>query len=362
MTIPITPGFIVNMGATLTFAGFVTGIIYFAALFARPLGSLLGDSFNKKWLLMGTTAITGVSILLYAFVPGVFWLLPNRILHGIFFSLSGTFSFALGTYYIPANRMGEGVGFLGVGQVLGRAIGPYAGIYLADNYSHELCFIVGGCILIAAGIAIVVIRYDQADSRPRGAAGLLPSKPISFNDLVAVKLLPNALFGGLLILGTGISNSYLVMLGIERNISNIGLFFIVNSLILLLSRPYLGKLADRRGVISAIIPGFAFTTLALATIAISGSIWTILIAAFFLALGGGALTAIQADCLNMLSPGQKTLATATYLVGLDIGVGFGQILGGISIEHLGFSATFAFSALLTFIGLVLYMLYKSKRL
>ena len=370
MTMPITPAFIVNMGATLSFAGFVTGLISFVALFTRPAASLVGDRYNKKWLLMASTLSTGVVVLFYAFLPGVFWLLPTRILHGIFFSISGTLSFALGAHFVPDKRMGEGIGYLGVGQVLGMPLGSNAGIYIVQNYSYELCFILSGIILVTAGLIIIVLRYDHPASAAPGSADMAAEKSVEisvkktgfkFNDLIALALLPNAIFAGLLMLGTGLSNSYLVMLGDERGISNIGLFFIVHAIVLLVSRPFLGKLADRRGVKYAIIPGFLFSAAAVMGISFSHALLPILFSALLMALGGGAFPAIQADCLKMLPGEKKALATGTFFIGIDTFMGISQIFGGVSIDYLGFSLSFRAVGILVLIGLVIYLFYSKRR-
>ena len=366
MTMPITPGYIVSMGATLAYAGLITGIISFVALFTRPVAGFIGDRLNKKWLLAASTFFMGLVMISYALLPGVAWLVPIRIFHGIFFSISGTLSFALGAHYIPENRIGEGVGFLGVGQVIGRAIGPVAGIYLAENYSYAFSFTVSGIVLAAAGLSIIALGYDHSVSAPPAsitpAAADKPARAsFRFNDLVAMALLPNAFFAGLLVLSNGVTNSYLVMLGAERNISNIGLFFIVNSIVLFVSRPVLGKLADNKGAVYTIVPGFILTAAAMAVVALSHTLWLVLISSFLLALGGGALPAIQADCLKMLPRERKSLAMGTYFIGLDIGMGIGQIFGGISIAYLGFTLTFSTVGAITLAGLGFYLLYWRRR-
>ena len=355
MAMPIIAGYIVNMGATLAFAGFITGLMAFVSLFTRPFASLLGDRLNKKKLLIVSTFATGVIMVFYAFVPGIMWLVPTRILHGIFFSVSGTLAFALGTYYIPGKRMAEGVGFLGVGQVIGRAVGPNTGIYLSENYSYELCFIISGIILVTAGLSIIAIRYEHSVSKTPGTADGKSSASFKFNDLIAVELLPNAFFAGLLVLGGGLANSYLVLLGAHRSISNIGLFFVVNALVTLAARPILGKLADRKGIAYTIIPGFILISMSMLVIAFSQSLWPLLFSAVLLAIGGGALPALQSECLRMLSPERKTLATGTYFIGLDTCIGLGTIIGGASIDYLGFGFTFGSVSFLMLAGLGIYL-------
>jgi MFS family permease len=361
MTLPITPGYAVSLGATLAFAGMITGVFSIIALFTRPLANIIGDRLNKKLLLLVFMPLTGVAVILYAFLPGIIWILPVRIAHGILFSLGGTLSFALGTGFIPMKRLGEGIGFLGVGQILGLALGPNIGLYMVNQYSYGLCFLVSGAVVIAAGLSVSVLRYDHAKPGPP-SDGKPVARTFHFRDMIAIELLPNAAFVAILATGSGLTNSYLAMLGVDRNITNIGIYFIVNAIVLLASRPLLGKLTDRKGAAYAVIPGYLFMALGMAFIGMSYSLWLILSASVFIAIGGGALTALQADCLKRLPRERKTVATGTYFIGMDIGIGTGQVFGGIVIGSLGFGAAWYIGGVLMLIGLGFYLLYKRKRL
>ena len=52
ITIPVIPGYVVSLGASLSLAGVVTGTFAITALFVRPLAGIIGDKYNKKLLLV----------------------------------------------------------------------------------------------------------------------------------------------------------------------------------------------------------------------------------------------------------------------------------------------------------------------
>ena len=350
MVMPLTPDFAVYMGASLAFAGIFTGVFALAALLARPLGNVLGDRVNKKWMLVFALVATGVVVLLYALTPYFVWLMPIRIFHGIFFSMNITMSMVIIVNFIPKERLGEGIGYTGVSFLLGTAFGPNIGIFVVENFSFHANFYISGSITGLAGLALAFLPYSQTTETP-------VKKKYRLEDFVAIELLPNVLFAAALTIGIGLANSYMVMLGSERSIPNIGLYFVISSIVLLFSRPYLGSLTDRKGVPFVIIPGFTLTASGLILIGVSFSLWMILLAAAIIAMGNGALPALQVDSLRKLGEDRRTVATGTFLIGIDLGMGMGQTLGGVLTEAFSFGTVFISMGALVFLGLGIYLLY-----
>jgi predicted MFS family arabinose efflux permease len=96
-------------------------------------------------------------------------------------------------------------------------------------------------------------------------------------------------------------------------------------------------------------------------IASAYSLWLILFAGLLFAAGtGGALPAIQTDCLKKLDITRRTVATGTYLIGFDIGMTIGQIFGGVFSDTFGFRSTFNGTGILMLAGFVCYFIYNKR--
>jgi len=352
MTLPLLPSFLTGLGASLSFAGLFVGLFSFVALVGRPFASIMGDRLNKKWLLGVFLFLNGFFTLIYIFAPSVMWMLPIRVLHGLAFSVSGTIIFALGAEFIPKQRIGEGIGFLGIGQIIGMAVGPNIGINIVELHSYQLNFIIGGAMVMAAGLSLAAMKYKHSAPPPQ------EKRALHLQDFLAVELLPNVIFVAIFTLGMGLINAYLVLFGYARGIGNIGLYFIVNAIIVLLSRPLLGRMTDRKGVSAMILPGYILAAIALVLIGSAYSIWPILIAAVLFAIGaGGSMPAIQTDCLQRLDVTRRTVATGTYMIGLDIGMTIGQVFGGTAFDTFGFDITFYATGALMVVGFGFYLGY-----
>ena len=358
---PIFPGFLVDLGATLTVAGLVTGIFSYVALAGRPIAGILGDRGNKKLLLLIFMVIHGLFTLLYAFAPDIAWVVPFRIARGLAFSISGTISLALGADYIPKARMGEGVGFLGVGQILGVALGPNIGIALLSFFhdSYPPIFMISGTTIMAAGLSVAFLKYRPA---LQDGEGDTPRRKFTVKEMVAVELLPITLFASVFAIGNGLVVSFLIMKGQERGIANFGLYFIVNAAVILLIRPMAGRLTDRKGVPFVVLPGFIFAAAAMGMLGMATATWHVILAALLVAFGGGiALPALQTSCIQRLGPARRTVAMGTFLIGMDIGMGGGPIIGGAIADATSFAIAFYCAAGLALVGFVAYLMYNAAR-
>ena len=351
---PQIPRFAVSLGATLAMAGILVSIFSFSALVGRPFASAMGDRLNKKHLLITALALNGFFTVLHAFIPGIAWLIPLRVIHGLIFSVSGTLAIALSVDYIPKSRIGEGVGFLGLGNIIGMALGPNIGIFIVDNFDFQINFIVSGLIILSSGLAVFLLKYKASEFAQEES----PKRRFRLGDLVAIELLPNVLFVAMFMLCTGLINSFLVMLGYERGIVSVGIYFIINSIVAVLTRPTIGKLVDKKGSAFVILPGYIFAAIGMLIIGSAGALWHLLIAAVFVSIGiGCGLPSIQADCLKRLGSARRTVATGTYFIGLDLGMIVGPLAGGMITGVFGFQVTFYSAAILLLLGFVVYFIH-----
>ncbi len=79
----------------------------------------------------------GIGLLGFAFVTNPVLIVVFRIINGIGFAFSGTCQIALASKYIPKNKMGEGIGYLGLGMVIGSAVAPGIGVTISENFWNE---------------------------------------------------------------------------------------------------------------------------------------------------------------------------------------------------------------------------------
>ncbi len=337
MMSPILSNYSVLLGASLSLAGIIAGLFSITALVVRPFGAVLVDRINKKAVLTGAVAVMGLAAMGYSVSENLVLLVLFRILHGSAFAVSGTASSALIASIVPQERLGEGIGYYGMGNIVATAIGPNLGILISNTLSYRVDFLLSGGFLLAGALMMWRIPYVG-----KGTALTADSfRRIRLRDLIAPEVLPLAMLGGAFSFTNGIVGTFLVQVGETRNIGNIGLYFTVMAACLFFVRPMVGKLSDRKGLAFILYPALALVALEGLLLSQASVLWVVLLAAVAKAFGqGAAQPSIQAACMKKLDASRSGVAAATFFIGADIGQGFGPMIGGAISQFYGYDIMF----------------------
>ena len=147
-------------GAPASLAGLAASIFIIGALVARLVSGRIMDRVGRKRLLVLGAAFEVAFSLLYLADLGIAPLFAIRLLHGIAYGACSTTIGTIVTALVPHARKGEGVGYYMLSVTLGAAIGPFLGMFLAQNAGYQ--------VLFATTAAVA------GDTRPRGRWGVRP--------------------------------------------------------------------------------------------------------------------------------------------------------------------------------------------
>lgn len=357
MIASIVSSYAMTLGAGLTMAGALAGIYSLSALVVRPFSGIAMDTLNKRNICIFSTMLICISFLGYAVAPNTAVMLVIRVLHGVAFGISSTANMALVSETIPKERLGEGLGYFGMGQIIAQICGPSLGIAIKDQYGYRPLFIGISVFAMLAVILLLPVRTSRTETQKKAVRNFV----FRFDNLIVKEVIVFALTAGLFSLGNGIVNSFLVPLGEARAISNIGLFFSVNAAVLCAVRLLTGKVIDKSGLSIIVNISLILTAASMFLIgASSGLVW-ILAAAVFKAVGQGeGQIALQSACIKKVDDSKVGVATSTYYIGADIGQGFGPILGGKVSALFNYQTMFYCIAALMLVSAVLFTIYQMR--
>ncbi len=357
MITSIISPYAVSIGAGLTLAGFLTGVFSISALFVRPFTGAALDILNKRNMCIFSTAMICVSFLGYGLVQSIPMLLFFRVLHGMSFGVSSTSVMALVCEYIPKERLGEGLGYFGLGQVVSRIIGPYIGIELKDKIGYQSLFVL---IALTTGLAILILLTIKVEKKEYKSIKEIGSS-IQLSNLIEKDCIVYALIAGLFSLANGVTASFMVLLGEERVINNIALFFSVNAIALAVLRLVVGKFIDREKLMPIVIMSLIVSGVSMVMVGNASGLTAILIAAVLKAIGQGTgQLSLQSACIKKVDATRVGVATSTYYIGADIGQGLGPIIGGKVSELYSYKTMFYFVAILMVVGIIVFIPYQIR--
>lgn len=337
MVTPLIMEYSVKLGAPMTIAATIASVISITALFLRPFCGMLSDKVNRHTMLMIFTALAGVCVLGYSFAATPSMMVGIRIAHGVAFAFMGVSNMAFATDYIPASRMGEGIGWFGLSVIVAQAFGPGLGVYLADNFSYNVSFVYAAALYAASVILMLAI---PAKASVRSPAKRETPKLTMSNFIEPKILLPVVTLGMFSVVNSLVGN-YLKLIATERGILDIGLFFTVYSVAVFACRPFAGRLQDRKGLSVILYPALVITAVSMILIGRTGSLWVMLVAAVLKGIGQGTgAPAIQAECIKELGRERSGVATSTCYIGQDLGMIIGPIAGSFVYNSSGYSGVF----------------------
>ena len=353
--LPAIPLYAAQQGGTSLQVGLIAGIFVFSAIFIRLFTDYGKNKFGQKNCLFIGIAISFLSAASYLIWNSVAGLLAIRVIHGVGFGIATTFYATIAADVIPSSRMGEGMGYFGLGTTVAMAIAPALGIWLLNEYGFPSVFIVA---VLCQVTAFVWTRFCSISS-PKPVDDFKNKKASSFVDKLIERgtrfpAFLTVLFG----IGYGSVLNFIAVFAKEVHIANPGYFFLLGTACVCLSRTVTGRIFDKKGPAWVILPGAVLFLLSFVVLNMTTSLNVLLGASVLYGLGLGALfPALQTWILNLVPADRRSAASATFYNVLDIGNGGGAILFGILAGRVGFASVYIYSIAIMAIFILAYGYY-----
>ncbi|MFS0824660.1 MFS transporter [Bacillus sp. 1P02SD] len=358
MLVPTLPLFVDHIGGQASQVGIVSGIFVVSAILIRPFTGVLVTRFNKKYLLLAGLLVCGVASSAYYLTDVIWQLIIIRVLHGLGFGLVTIYFTTLSIDYIPKNRLGEGVGYFGVGETIMMSVGPMLGILLLDLFHFHYFFYAVSFIVLLAIVLATFVRY-----RPK-TAGKSEKETVKVHyKLIDKRLSFQSILGCLMGIAAGSIISFIPLFAIEKSFEQVGLFFFAVAIAGLVVRFFSGKIYDRFGPLPVLIPSGIFAILGIILLLIATNETLFLIAGFIYGAGfGAAFPAVQTWAVQLVNENEHEIAVSSFFNSFDIGLGAGSILLGVIAQAAGSYQNIYFVAIGVYIIFLLSFLIYAKRL
>lgn len=367
--------------APASLAGLAASIFIIGTLVARiATGRILDRIGRKRMLVIGAALEVAFSALYLAGLDfGMLFVL--RFLHGFAFGACSTSIGTIVTALVPDDRKGEGVGYYMLSVTLGAAVGPFLGMYLTQTAGAETLFVVAAIaaalgLLAATQLKVPELRDERMEAaagsthesveqkareiaeeeRDERAGGFRVPQPRLSNYLER-SIIPISAVCALLFFCYSSLLAFLTPFAAERGLETpASFFFVVYAIATFVTRPFTGKLFDRKGDRVVMVPAFIAFICGMALLATVYRPAAMLIAAALLGFGVGTVQASGLALAVRIAPDDRlSLANSTFYALLDIGVGAGPFLLGIIQPLWGYDGLFTAMAGVAIIALAAYL-------
>jgi MFS family permease len=352
--IPTAPFRIVELGGSRFTAGLFLGLLTYASALTAPITGALADRFGRRRTLIASSLVLSLFAGGYAVSKRPATMLLLVAVHGFFWSGLLSASSAYTSELVPSSRRAEGIGYWGLATMLAVAVAPGVGLWLYQFGWMAMCLSVGALNLVMAGIAATL--PEDRISRPA------PSRRAFFTrDLVEWRILVAAFTMFLYAFGYGGVTSFAAMYARASGVHPTGIYFTAFAIVVILTRPFSGRLADRLGHVRVFVPCLFLIVAAYALLAMGGSRGWLLGSAAALGLGlGSAYPIFAAWILDHVATERRGAAFGSLLAAFDTGLGTGSIALGWVIEHHGYRIAFGIAAAMASLALPYFLLVGTR--
>lgn len=358
LLVVITGGFATELGASMSEAGLAVGMFVIGAFVGRLAVGQVIDGWNRRRTLI--LAMLGFSVLTIAhvYVTSVAALITLRFVHGFVVAIGGTAVGAMIARIIPESRKAEGIGYYSLSTTLATAIGPFLGLWMMRDGNYNAIFYVSTVFSLIAAVCGYFLRLPPGEK-----AQIYKVEPFSIRNLVEWRAVPIAMTTFISAMCYSSVLAYIQIYAVEIDlVEAASLFFICYSIAIMCSRPWTGRLMDRRGANIIMLPCIALFGLGFLTLGFAYNALVLLLAGVLIGLGFGNIqSGTQAIAIKVAEPRRMGLATATYFIFLDAGLGVGPYLLGFIIPVTGFRMLYVLMAGVAVLTGVVYWTLHGRR-
>lgn len=359
----LVPKATVDLNSTITIVGIVSSTFAVTSLLSRPLVGVSGNFLCSRTILQISVSILITAYFVFGLAQSVPMMIAGRLMQGIGMAFVGPICLTIASNSIPQEKMASGIAVFSIGQASANAFGPSLGLRLASRFGYGPAFFIGSALMLISLLLSAFIPKEKIQSQIK--LKFSPSSIIAKEALAA---------GAIFFFLGGVYScvvSYVVLYGESCGVENSGVFFTSYAVFVICSRFFSGKIGEKHGMSSVIIPGMLCYAISFYIISLSHTTLMFIFAGAFSALGYGICQpSIQALCMMQVPQNQRNLAGNTCYFGVDMGYMIMPSIAGAIVTKVqsnggnvtqGYIAMYRIMPIFILCALILYVkCYKAK--
>ena len=343
-----------NLGGTVKEAGLALTLFLVSSIAVRPFSGLIVEKLGKKIAFRGSAFLFVLFAFSYLFADSLWALLVIRFIHGIWFSVLTTVTVPIANDFIPDHRKGEGMGYFVMSTNLAVVFGPLLALTVIQFTDFKNLFLILVSVVCLGFIFCLTVpgaKNQTASSDDQGV-----EKRLGFHDIIEMRVVPIGFVALLTAFAYSSIMSFITAYSeTQQLLAYTSLFFIVFAISMIIVRPWVGKIYDRKGASAVIYPSFIFFAIGLVIVSFISNQWMLWLSAIFIGIGYGSLfPCFQTVAIQSVPKQRMGHAISTFFTLFDLGMAMGSVILGLIIAYYGYQMTYLFCAVITVATLFVY--------
>ena len=348
------PVYIERFGGTAKIAGLALSSLTAAAIISRPITGYYLDRYGRKLIFLGGIMLFMIPTAIYLRMIPVVMLIAIRFIQGLGWGIGHTSTGTVALDIIPRERLGEGLGVYFLANSVSMSCAPAIALWLINNYSFELLFLICLFITTITLILALSIRYPKIEKQPGDFKFVIFDKTALRPSIIMfiVSLIHSSLI------------SFLPLYALEQGLTTAGYFFTATAVTTLISRFLSGIIIDRggrKGYDLNIIVGTSSIVSTMVIVAHTGKLFHLIVGGLLFGLGFGLVQfTLLILAVNNVPPEKKGSANATYYTAVDLGIAVGSLSWGFVAAGLGYKTMYYLVIIPAVISCFIYLKWKGR--
>lgn len=348
------PLYLQNIGISKSEIGIATSIFTFSALIFRPLFGYLIDIKGRKMVFLIGIILFSIMLALYNYSNLFLIILVLRFIHGISFSSYTTASGTIVADIVPLSDLGKGISYFAAINILASAIGPILISFLVNTIHFKMINLLLFVMTLLAFCLATTIKYKSlvVDSQK--------TKMFIFIEITAVAI---SIMAMIILIPAGIIMNFLPLYLNTKGNLNCGVFFTASAAVILLTRPFIGRILDNHHPKIILIPSIFVFSVCFLMLCRLQNVTHLIVSGILYGFGFGTIQPTLNSVLMKLCHVEKRgLGSATFFSAMDLAVSIGAITGGFIIDNYGYNLLFILSFFIVLLSFVYYITYLDKKI
>ena len=330
--IPTLPIYLSKLESTDTEIGVLIGVFSVSSLLLRPfVGRSLLRISERNFMIAGAL-LFGTTCVAFLLSPPFWPFLIVRVFQGIGYAFFSTASFTLIANISPEAHRGQSVSYFFLGYNIALALGPLLGMYLINQFSFPVLFLVCLGLSLLALFATNKLRRRQVP----------PLETSSFEEgsFFSRKALPPSIVSFLFHIIWGALTTFFPLYAVSHEVENPGVFFTTIAVMLILGRTFGGRMLDLYSRERVLLPCLVTFAVSMVVLVFAKTLPLFILVAVIWGIGHAffypSLVVFVFDRVGS-SPGP---AMGTFTAISDLGMCLGPVIMGVIIHLTSYPTMF----------------------